>query len=304
MTNRQTTSYLIRRFRETGIRPDTRHGQNFLIDLNLVQLLADAAELGGRDVVLEVGTGTGSLTSLLAKRAASVVTVEISAELFQLASEELVDCDNVVMLHQDALRNKNNLDDRVLAAVAEQLGGDPRRRLKLVANLPYNVATPVISNLMTTQCPPVSMVVTIQKELADRITARPSTKDYSALSVWLQAQCDVEIIRTLPPSVFWPRPKVQSAIIRLVPDLVRRNAIFDLGFFHTFVRSLFIHRRKFLRGSLMGIYKRTLGKAAVDKALSELDLSPEARAEQLSVSEILHLSETMQRISNSDTLAS
>jgi 16S rRNA (adenine1518-N6/adenine1519-N6)-dimethyltransferase len=298
MTNRQTTSYLMRRFRETGIRPDTRHGQNFLVDLNLVQLLADAARLGRNDVVLEVGTGTGSLTSLLAKRAAAVVTVEISAELYQLASEELVDCGNVVMLQQDALKNKNRFDPRVLDAVDQQLQVDSQRQLKLVANLPYNVATPVISNLLTTPIVPASMTVTIQKELADRIAARPSTKDYSALSVWVQSQCEVEILRILPPSVFWPRPKVQSAIIQVVPDANRRREIFDLDFFHGFVRALFIHRRKFLRGSLMSMYKRNLGKPAVDKALAHFELGTDARAEQLTVAQIIELAEFMRSLEN------
>lgn len=301
MTNRQTTSYLMRRFRETGIRPDTRHGQNFLVDLNLVQLLADAARLGPNDVVLEVGTGTGSLTSLLAKRAAAVVTVEISAELYQLASEELVDCSNVVMLQQDALKNKNRFDPRVLEAVDQQLQVDSQRQLKLVANLPYNVATPVISNLLTTPCVPASMTVTIQKELADRIAARPSTKDYSALSVWVQSQCEVEILRILPPSVFWPRPKVQSAIIQVVPDANRRREIFDLEFFHGFVRALFIHRRKFLRGSLMSMYKRSLGKPAVDKALVHFELGTDARAEQLTVAQIIELAEFMRSLENSNS---
>ena len=215
---RQTKSFLIERFREMGIAPATRHGQNFLIDLNLVQLIVRAAELGPDDVVLEVGTGTGSLTAMMAAQAAAVVTVEIDGHLFELASEELVDLPNVTMLHLDALHNKNRFDDRVMDAVGQQLAAGPGRRLKLVANLPYNIATPVVSNMLLCPHVPHSMVVTIQKELADRMTAQPSTKDYGALSVWMQSQCTAEMVRVMAPTVFWPEPKVTSAILRLVVD--------------------------------------------------------------------------------------
>src|SRR6185312_1561423 len=110
--SRQTKTFLLERFREMGIRPATRHGQNFLIDLNLVELIVDAADLSSNDVVLEVGTGTGSLTAMIAERASAVVTVEIDAHLFELASEQLIDFPNVTMLRLDALHNKNTIDDR------------------------------------------------------------------------------------------------------------------------------------------------------------------------------------------------
>ena len=132
--NRQTKSFLIERFREMGIAPATRHGQNFLIDLNLQRIIVDAAELDRRDVVLEVGTGTGSLTSQFAARAAAVVTVEIDGHLFELASELLLDWDNVTMLRRDALHNKNHFAPELLEAVRERMSEAPGRRLKLVAN--------------------------------------------------------------------------------------------------------------------------------------------------------------------------
>src|SRR3954469_14558423 len=125
LMTRQTKTFLLERFREMGIRPATRHGQNFLIDLNLVQLLIDSAELTSDDVVLEIGTGTGSLTALMAERAAAVVTVEIDAHLFELASEQLIDLPNVTMLRLDALRNKNNFDDRVMDAIGQRLDEAP-----------------------------------------------------------------------------------------------------------------------------------------------------------------------------------
>ncbi len=294
MSHRQTISFLINRFRDAGIRPDTRHGQNFLIDLNLVQMLVDAGQLDRRDVVLEVGTGTGSLTAMLASRAGAVVSAEISSELHQLASEELVDFPNVTLLHLDALKNKHRLHPDLLEAVRGYLGHDPARRLKLVANLPYNIATPIVSNLLSWEIRPYSMTVTIQKELADRITAHPRTKDYGALSVWIQSQCTAEIVRILPPTVFWPRPKVHSAIIHIVPNEQLRSRIADPPFFHTFVRSIFLHRRKFLRGSLLSVYKRQLGKEPIDRLLAAQQLGASARAEELDVEQLLQLSDRVQ----------
>jgi 16S rRNA (adenine1518-N6/adenine1519-N6)-dimethyltransferase len=291
VNNRQTISFLTRRFRDAGIHPDTRHGQNFLVDLNLVRLLADAAHLEAKDVVLEIGTGTGSLTALLAARAGAVLTVEISQELHQLASEELVDHDNVTLLRMDALKNKNRFNQSLLDTIARQVSSIPQGRLKLVANLPFNIAPPVISNLLLADIVPYSMTATIQKELGDRITARPGTKDYGALSVWIQSQCDAKVLRVLPPSVFWPRPKVHSAMIQLVLDPARRGRIPDLRFFNTFLRTVFTHRRKFLRSGLTSAYKKQLGKPAIDQVLKDLGFGPQVRAEQLSVSELMALSE-------------
>jgi 16S rRNA (adenine1518-N6/adenine1519-N6)-dimethyltransferase len=288
---RQTKKFLLERFREMGIRPATRHGQNFLIDLNLVELIVDAAELTPDDVVLEVGTGTGSLTAMLADRAAAVITVEIDRHLFELASEQLIDLPNVTMLQMDALHNKNQFDNRLLQAVDQALAAAPGRRLKLVANLPYNIATPVLSNLLLAPQVPHSMTATIQKELADRIVAAPSTKDYSALSVWIQSQCTAEIIRLLPPTVFWPEPKVTSAVIRLTVDPARRAAIADLAYFHQITKALFLHRRKFLRANVLSAMKQHLDKHAVDEILGEMGFSPDTRTEQLEVTSLLALAD-------------
>jgi 16S rRNA (adenine1518-N6/adenine1519-N6)-dimethyltransferase len=231
----------------------------------------------------------------MAPLAAAVVTVEIESRLFQLATEELRAASNVVMLNVDALRNKSHLHPSVIAAVEQQLAAADDRRLKLVSNLPYNVATPVIANLLGSSIVPRSMTVTVQKEVADRITARPGSKDYGALSVWVQSQCQVELVRTLPPSVFWPKPQVTSAIIHVELDDSRRQAIGDLQFFHDFVRSLFLHRRKFLRGVLASALKGQFDKSQVDVLLAQTALAPESRVEQLAVGQILALAHQVQR---------
>lgn len=291
MSQRQTLSYLSKRLAEVGIKPKSKHGQNFLIDLNLLDIIAATAKLEPTDIVLEVGTGTGSLTSIVAPQVAEVVTVEVDPQMHQLASEELIDCENVTLHLGDALEGKHDIDEEVLAILRAKLAVDPRRRLKLVANLPYNIATPLIANLLAGSLVPATMTVTIQKELAERICAAPSTKDYGALSVWVQSQCTAEIVRIMAPTVFWPRPKVDSAILQITLDESRRNAIFDLDYFHRFARTLFMHRRKFLRSSLVASFKQALSKPEVDEVLARLGFGESSRAEELSVEQILRLAE-------------
>ena len=293
---RQTATYLSKRLAAAGLRPVSRYGQNFLIDLNLVDLIANSAELRKSDVVLEVGTGVGSLTAQLSDRAGAVLTVEIDANLHQLASEELAGRQNVRMIHGDALRNKNALRDDLMDQVrdAKQRLGDDSRFL-LVANLPYNIATPLVGNLLHESPTPDAMVVTIQKELADRIVAAPGTKDYGALSVWVQSLCRVQIVRLLPPTVFWPRPKVDSAVIRLDTVPPWREKIPDLAYFHQTVRALFFHRRKFLRSVVISAMKGRLEKAEVDVVLDELGHDRTSRAEELSVPQLQQLTEALRQ---------
>ena len=143
-----------------------------------------------------------------------------------------------------------------------------------MANLPYNVATPVLSNLLSCPHVPHSMVATIQKEVGERIVAKPQTKDYGALSVWMQCQADAEIVRIMPPSVFWPPPKVESAIVRIVVDAERRAAVPDLRYFHQFVKAIFIHRRKFLRANVVAAMKQHLSKTEVDELLASDAVRP------------------------------
>lgn len=296
LPTRQTKSFLMQRLREIGVAPDSRHGQNFLIDLNLVQLIVDSADLGQRDVVLEVGTGTGSLTSLMAPLASRVVTVEIDSNLYELAREELIEFDNVTQLKCDALANKNRFAEEVMDAVGEALRSTPDAQFKLVANLPYNVATPILSNLLLCEHTPVAMVATIQKELADRIVAEPWSKDYGALSVWIQSQARAEIVRVMPPKVFWPAPKVTSAIIRIDVDPERRAAIPDLRYFHQFVKSLFLHRRKFLRANVVSALKRHATKEQVDELLEAMQFAPDTRTEQLGIDTLLEFTERVRAV--------
>lgn len=290
---RQTLTFLMDRFRQVGIRPHAKYGQNFLIDLNLLDILLESAQLTADDVVLEIGTGTGSLTAQMARRAAAVVTVEVDRQMFQLASEELESFENVTMLQCDALKNKNRLAPEIMETVGEKLASATNRRFKLVANLPYNIATPLISNLLAEENPPESMTVTIQQEVAERVVARPGTKDYGALTVWVQSQCRAEILRTLPPAAFWPRPKVSSAFLQITLDAALRARIADREFFHSFVRSMFLHRRKFLRSELFTVCKDRLTKPEVDAILERLGLDPTLRAEQLDVDTMLALSEAV-----------
>ena len=292
--NRQTASYLSQRLASAGLRPVLRYGQNFLVDLNLVDLIARSAELRKTDVVLEVGTGVGSLTTRLSDQAGAVLSVEIDANLHRLASEELQGRLNVRLIHGDALRNKNSLRPDLMDQVCDamqRLGTDSR--FLLVANLPYNIATPIIGNLLHQTPPPDVMVVTIQKELADRIVAEPRSKDYGALSVWIQSLCDCRIVRVLPPSVFWPRPKVHSSIVRLDTVHEWRDKFADLDHFHQTVRSLFFHRRKYLRSVVVSAMKGKLDKPAIDALLAKLGHGESTRAEELTVEQIQELAEEL-----------
>lgn len=296
MAERQTASYLTEQFAAAGLRPLTRFGQNFLIDLNLVDLIVRSAELTRDDLVLEVGTGVGSLTTRMAPQAGAIVTVEIDDNLAQLAQQELDSFPNVRQLHCDALRNKNTLAPELLENVREGLTrlGEPSRFL-LVANLPYNIATPLISNLLAADPHPDRMVVTIQKEVADRIVAEPGSKDYGALSVWVQALGTAQLVRVLPPTVFWPRPKVESAILRIDHDPAKRARFADLAFFHQTVRALFFHRRKLMRSVVRSAFKGQLSKSQVDATLQGAGYTGGERVEQLGVEPICRLVEALRQ---------
>ena len=168
-----------------------------------------------------------------------------------MARDRLIESDTVTLIDGDVLAGKHRFAPAVLEAVATAVAASPGGRFLLVANLPYCVATPVISNLLALPRPFDTAVVTVQREMAERMVAAAGSSSYNGLSVWVGSQCSGEILRILPPSVFWPRPKVESAIVRIDLEPARRAAITDLGRFHAFVREVFCHRRKVLRGILL-----------------------------------------------------
>lgn len=277
-------------FKKHGFNPNGNLGQNFLIDLNIIEFIVNEAELTKDDVVLEIGSGTGGMTTFMAIVAGEVVSVEYDSNMYMLASQQTEYLDNVTLLNQDALKNKNRIAPQVLDAVMEKFAAAPNRRIKLVANLPYNIATPVISNLVATELPWSMIVATIQLELAERMIAKPGQSKYGALSVWLQSQCRVKLIKRMPPSVFWPRPQVDSAVVKLTPSADKRSHIIDREFFHDTVRRLFHHRRKHARGVLFGMFRKQLTKTQVDEVLTEENIGEGARAEELEVSRLVSLS--------------
>jgi 16S rRNA (adenine1518-N6/adenine1519-N6)-dimethyltransferase len=287
---RQTLSYLRTLFEERGIRPKNKLGQNFLIDLNLIDLLERTAELTPDDLAVEIGSGTGSLTARLIGHAGAVLSVEIDSAFHTLVSEGLGDRENLVLFHGDVLANKNRLNPEVLEALEELRGRSGCTRLKLVANLPYAVATPVISNFLLSDLPFERMVVTVQWEIAERLLAHPGSKDYGALTVLVQSLADVSLVRKLPPAVFWPRPQVESAIVLVQPSAAKRAHVGDVLRLRVFLRDLYAHRRKNLRGALAGFAGHPFSKEQIDHKLAELGIEGSLRAETLDVEQHLRLS--------------
>jgi 16S rRNA (adenine1518-N6/adenine1519-N6)-dimethyltransferase len=295
-TERQTRSHLMELFAERGLHPRTDLGQNFLIDLNIIEQIVREARLEPNDVVLEVGCGTGGMTTFLAREAGEVVSVEVDRRMFELASEQVAPYSNVTIINRDVLKNKNRLAPEVVEMVTQKLAADPARRLKLIANLPYAVATPVISNLVALDFPWERMVVTVQLELAQRMCAKAGSNHYGALSVWLQSQCRLRILNRLSPQVFWPRPKVNSAVVRIVPDPERRKQIDDRAFLQDFLRRLFTQRRKLMRGVLAGMYRDELSKQDVDALLESLGFAAQTRAEELEPARLVELANGVGRV--------
>src|SRR6476660_9941642 len=275
---RQTLSYLHRLFENHGLELNSKLGQNFLIDLNLLDLIVRTAELDASDAVLEVGTGTGSLTARLAEHAGAVVTVEIDKTLQPVAKEVVGERPNVRFVFGDCLAKKNELNPDMLAAWDEAAKEKGCSRKKLVANLPYVIATPLVSNLLIARTDIERMVVMVQWEIAERLRAVPNTKDYNALSVLVQSVADVERVRKVLPSNFHPRPKVDSAIVLIKPNAEKRAKVGDVARFRAFLRDLYTHRRKNLRQALIGWPSGRKEKAAVDAKLADLGIDGAVRS--------------------------
>lgn len=288
---RQTLGYLRNLFGSHGIRPKNKLGQNFLIDLNVLDLLVRSAEVSRQDMVIEIGSGTGSLTSRLAELAGAVLSVEIDPSFYSLVTELLGEQPHVKLVHADVLKNKNQFNPEVLTALAEWREQYPGLNLKLVANLPYAVATPVIANFLISDLPIKRFVVTVQFEIAERLWAQPGTKDYGSLSVLVQSLADVHNVRKLAPSVFWPRPEVHSSIVQIDPNPQKRQHVGNVEQFRFFLRDLYTHRRKNLRAGLAGWPSGRRDKHEVDEKLAELGIDGSLRAEQLSIEDHLRLCE-------------
>jgi 16S rRNA (adenine1518-N6/adenine1519-N6)-dimethyltransferase len=207
--------------------------------------------------------------------------VEIDGAFHDLVQETLGHHPHVQFFHGDILQNKNHINPHVLAKLRAGLERFEGKHLKLIANLPYVVATPVISNFILGDLPFERMVVTVQWEIAERLMAKPGTKDYGALAILVQSLADIELLRRLPATVFWPRPQVSSAIIRIWPSAAKRALIPDPLVFRHFLRDLYAHRRKNLRGGLVSLPGKPWNKPDVDRKLAELGLDGNCRAETL-----------------------
>jgi len=241
----QTKRQIQQLLASAGVRPNKRLGQRFLIDLNLMRLLVDSANINDNDIILEVGCGTGSLTGELVEKAGFVIAVELDRTLAGLAKSSLANAENLELINNDILKNKNTLSHtvvRALESAREKYNG----RVLLVANLPYNVASPTMLNLITSPVAADAMYVTVQKEVAGRMTAVPGSRDYGTLSIFLSAVGDVKTIRVLRPSVFWPQPKVDSAMIGFVRKQEKYRRIEDMDLFGKTVNLFMGHRRKTL----------------------------------------------------------
>ncbi len=261
---------------EAGLRPTKRFGQHFLIDGNLMRKLVASAEIRPGDVVLEVGCGTGSLTKELAALAGKVIAVEIDKGLAAVARNMLAECDNVVLIHGDVLEGKHDVDPEVLRLLRDsrrESGG----RCLLVANLPYQIASPLVIDLLINDLELCRLCFTVQKEVGDKLLAGPGDKDYGPLSIIVQALTEISRIAAVPPQAFWPRPAVNSLMLRLDPSLERRGAIRHVGLFARLVRESFLHRRKTLAHNLAS----ACGHDVARKVLADIGLDPRDRPEQI-----------------------
>ncbi len=277
----QTKSDIEQLLTAAGTEPKKRFGQHFLIDLNLMRLLIEAAEITPNDVVLEVGCGTGSLTAGLAESAGFVVGVELDYQLAPIAASQVAHKANVHLITGDALEGKHSLHSRVLEAI-DQARRIYRGRLVLAANLPYGAASPVMINLVTGPVVADAMVVTVQKEVADRILAGPGTKEYGILTILLQVFGTVEFVRLLRASVFWPQPQVDSAMIRFVRDPAKAARIGDIHLLVQVIDLFMGHRRKMLKAIARSSQGR-LGHVADWAVLfRSCDIDPTWRPERVS----------------------
>lgn len=292
-----TPSVLKQLFTQRGITPNKRFGQNFLTDQNTLVCIPDIADLRKDDVVLEIGTGTGGLTRLLAARSSHVFTIEVDKKLFELSSDILKLYNNVTLVHADILKTKHELNPHITSLILNWMREHDQPRIKVVANLPYHISTPLIINLLEDTLPIDLMVLMLQKEITDRMLAIPGTREYGILSVITRLYSEVEVVKTLPPEVFWPRPEVHSAIVRIV---VRKEkyagSITDYQLFKNIVHAIFTSRRKTLMNSLERLNFPKISRERLKGVIKDMQLDERVRGEILSVDQLLSLSETIGRV--------
>ena len=251
----QTKHQIEQLLSEAGSQPRHRFGQNFMIDQNLVRLVADAGQIAPGDCVIEVGPGTGTLTEELLERGAQVLAVEIDRDLAAMLRARFADRPSFRLIQGDALAGKHAINPELLAAVtqaaqtsknARELSPTAMGACRLVANLPYNIASPLVIDLLLAGVEVLAF--TVQKEVAQRLGAAAGSEAYGPLSVVAQMLAQVEILRTLSPQAFWPAPRIESALVRLT----RRDQLDGSGrAFSTFVHALFAYRRKMLRKAMV-----------------------------------------------------
>lgn len=261
-----------------------KYGQNFLVDPNVLERVMDAAGVSGEDCVLEIGPGIGTMTQLLAERAGKVFAVEIDRNLIPILEETLSSYSNVTLINEDILK----LDIKELTG--EWGGGRP---VKVVANLPYYITTPIVMGLLESGSPLQSITVMVQKEVAERMQAGPGTKDYGALSLAVQYYSRPEVVANVPPNCFIPRPNVGSAVIRLTRYGTPPVQAADPGKLFTVIRASFNQRRKTLANSLGNAPGLSVSRERVAGILEEMGLPAMIRGEALTLEQFAELSDRL-----------
>ena len=261
-----------------------KFGQNFLIDDHVITKIINAAEITKDDLVLEIGPGIGTMTQYLAESAGKVIAVEIYKNLIPILGETLAEYDNVTIINEDILK----LDINRL--VEEENDGKP---IKVVANLPYYITTPIIMGLFESHVPLQSITVMVQKEVADRMQVGPGSKDYGALSLAVQYYAKPYIAANVPPNCFIPRPGVGSAVIRLTRYEEPPVMVKDESLMFKLIRASFNQRRKTLQNGIANSPELPYSKAQVEKALEKMGLAANVRGESLTLAEFAKLSDTI-----------
>lgn len=264
-----------------------KFGQNFLIDPAVLERIVKAAQIGKEDCVLEIGPGIGTMTQYLAEKAGKVIAVEIDKALIPILEETLAPYGNITVIQGDILKTD-------IGELADKYnGGNP---LKVAANLPYYITTPIIMGLFEKKAPVESITVMVQKEVAGRMQAGPGTKDYGALSLAVQYYAEPKIVANVPPNCFLPRPNVGSAVVRLERYAQPPVEVKDEQFLFALIRAAFHQRRKMLVNALAGEKEIGISKEDAAKALKKMGISEQIRGERLSLQEFAKLSDLLHNI--------